>query len=238
MGCSFWPWEGRLFFGWLVGIALIQHIAPSAAASGTPRCQNPPSPYTVSDVTDLEDVLGAWSNSGACKGAILFTEPSAIYELSSEIMWPAGGSLTLNASAASGVVIKAAADSRIISTGEGARLLVIGLELQGGYTIISESGGAVSMGESSYFKAISTTFNYNIAGAGGAVYVQPGCLFRAISSKFIFNEALVGGAIYATRDADIRITDSAFSANTARGTDSINLALGGAVNLGYASGES
>ena len=141
---------GRLLPEWLLLIiTLIHHISPGIAV---PRCANPATPYTVSDATDLEQVLTAWSSGRGCQGTVLFTKPSAIYALSKEVVWPAGGILTLDASSAPGAVIEAAPDSRIISTGKAAKLRVIGLELRGGHLNGLDDGGAVSVGESSFFK--------------------------------------------------------------------------------------
>ena len=167
----------------------------------------------------------------------MFTQPSVAYQLSAEVKWPSKGSLTLDASSTSGAAIKAAPGSRIISTGKRSKLVVVGLEMTGGFTVTEESGGAVSVGESSSFKAVDSSFKNNVAGAGGAVFVQPGSTFKATRSEFFNNTAILGGALHASKDVNFRITDSVFKSNTASGLDGFDVALGGAVQLGYASGK-
>ena len=221
-------------FQWLLLALLAQHIIPGLAA--VPACTNPPTPYTVTDATGLEQVLASWSGT-ACEGTIEFSQSSVTYFLTAEIKWPDKGVLTLDASSASDVIIQAAPGNRIISTGMKSKLLVVGLEMRGGVTVLSESGGAVAMGESSSFNAIGTRFKNNHAGAAGAVFVRPGCTFKASQCEFFSNTAYVGGAIHASKNAVIKVFDSIFKNNTVGGTE-VTIALGGAINLGYASGKS
>ena len=165
-------------------------------------------PYVVTDSAGLNKVLQEWVLIPGVNGRILFTESDASYQLGSVYKFDfnskATGSLTLDASGATGVTILADGYTRHFRIGGGATLNTIGLTFTGGKGGEDGKAGSMIVVGGGTLNVVSTVFRGNQAddqyGYGGAVGVisteKAKAVFTAVDSEFDDNSAGTGGAVF------------------------------------------
>jgi hypothetical protein len=187
--------------------------------------------YIVTNTNDSgagslrQKIADAGANSPGPHTIFFDTPANSVITLSSRLEVPANLTLTIDASAPTGITLDGNNDARLIQVGNGARLSIKGLTLRNGRTT-DDAGGCIASPDSSSLLRLESVLvrgcvNQQTSGSAiaGAVYAYSPLYI--INSRFEGNSARnSGGPAYGGAIASIgtlEITDTTFTDNEASG---------------------